>query len=89
MPDEPQQAGASVIADISDAVRSKVTNEMRGAPMKDLITSDEDSESRDEATPSPVKKALESGKIRTTDSSVLHKVIWPHEVYTVMGNSSE
>ena len=56
----------------------------------DFITSDEDTESGEEATPTPEKKALKSGKIRTADSSVLHKAIWPYEVvYTATGKPAE
>ena len=56
----------------------------------DLIISDKDSDSGDEATPLPRKKALKSRKLQTTDSSVLHKVVWPHEVvYTAMDKPAE
>ena len=55
-----------------------------------LITSDKDSELEEEATLPPRKKALKLSKVRTTYSSVLHKVTWPHEVvYTAMGKPAE
>ena len=38
----------------------------------------------------PGKKALKWGKIKTTDSSVIHKVMWPHGiVYTATGKPAE
>ena len=56
----------------------------------DLFTSDKDSDSGKEATPANRKKALTSGKIRIPDSSVLHKVVWPHKVvYTAIGKVAE
>ena len=39
VPDEPQQAAAPAVVTISDAVRAKVANWMRRAPVMDLITS--------------------------------------------------
>ena len=87
IPDVSQQVTYVAVADISDAVRAQVANHMRGAPMMDFITSDEDPESGEKATTAPRKKALKSGKIRTTNSSVLHKVIWPHEVVYVLWES--
>ena len=56
----------------------------------DFIISNDDSESREEVTLALRKKALISGKVRTTDSSVLHKVTWPYEVmYTVTSKPAE
>ena len=58
--------------------------------MMDLITSDEDLELGEEAMPASRVKALRYEVIRTTDSSVLPKVIWPHWiVYTAMGQPAE
>ena len=75
-PNKPQQPAAASVADISDAVRAQVANQMRGVPVMDFITSDGDPESGEEATPAPSKKALKLGKIRTSDSSILQKVVW-------------
>ena len=44
-PDEPQQAATRTIADISDAMRAQVADQMRGATVIVLITSEEDPES--------------------------------------------
>ena len=76
------------MADISKVVRAKVASRMRGAPVMDLATIDKESE--EEPTPIPKRKTLKLGKIRTADSSVLHKVVWPHKVvYTATGKPAE
>ena len=70
------------MANISDAFMTNVTSRMRGASMADLVTSDGGSESEEEPTTAPKRKILKLGMVRTSDSSVLHKVAWPHEVST-------
>ena len=63
---------------------------MHAAPILDLVTTDEESGSEEDPIPEPKRKTLKSGKHRTADSSVLHKVVWPHEVvYTAMGKPAE
>ena len=53
---------------------------MHQAPVLDLDTSGEESASEEEPNHVPKKKTLKSGKVRTDDSAVLHKVVWPHKV---------
>ena len=60
---------------------------MKGASVLELPTTDEDFGFEDEVTtPAQRKRGLKSGKIRTADTTVLHKIIWPYEVvYTSTG----
>ena len=64
---------------------------MRGIPMLELPTTDEDCGSEeDEATLAPRKRDLKSGKVQTADTTVLYKITWPHEViYTCTGQPEE
>ena len=51
-----------------------------------LNITDEESVSEEKPTAKPKRKNLTSSKLRTADSSVLHKVVWPHEVvYNTIG----
>ena len=45
-----------------------------------MLSTDEESVSEEETTHRPRKKQLRSGKLRRSDSVVLHKVTWPHEL---------
>ena len=56
VPNEPQQAAPTAVANLSDAVRAKVASQMRWAPVMDLITSEEDSDLGEEATAATRKK---------------------------------
>ena len=63
---------------------------MRQALVLDLVTTDEESDSEEDPILEPKWKTLKSVTLRMADSSVLHKVVWPHEVvYTVMGKPAE
>ena len=64
---------------ISEATQAIVVSHMGGAPVLDLVTSDDESESEEEPSPASKKTSLKSGKVRTEDSSVLHTVVWPHK----------
>ena len=80
---QPQQAAPTAVCDMSDAVMAKVASHMRWASVMDVITSDKDSDVGEEPTPAP-------RKIRTANSSLLYKVVWPHEVmYTAAGKLVE
>ena len=52
---------------------------MWSTPVMDLVTSHE-SDSGDKAIPAPRKRGLKCGKLRTANTSILHKVLWLHEV---------
>ena len=74
-------ADHEAIPDISDKVQANMASHMRGAPVMELHTMNEDSRSDEEVTtPTPKKSALKSAKIRTTDTTVLCKITWLHEV---------
>ena len=68
------------MTDISEALMAKVTSRMCQAPILDLATTVDESESVKEPILELKRKTLKSGKLRTTGSSVLHKVAWLHEV---------
>ena len=68
------------MAAISEAVRAKVARRICQAPVLDLVTTDEESGSEEDSIPKPKRKSLKLGKLRKADSSILHKVVWPHEV---------
>ena len=73
------------MADISKAIRAEVASRMCGAPILDLVITEEESDSEEDPTPEPKRKTIKLGKLRTADSSILHKVVWLHEVvYTAM-----
>ena len=69
-----QACSRAAVAVISEAIKEKVAHRMRQVSVLDLNTTAEELES------------TKSGKLRTDDSSDLHKVVWLHElVYTVAG----
>ena len=52
----------------------------------DLVISDNEPECEEEAISIHRKRGLKSDKLRTVDTSVLPKEVWPHEVvYTSIG----
>ena len=64
-----------VDANLSDAVRAQIANRVRRAPMVDFITSDEDPNLGEEATPAPRKKAREECFChRKQEDQVTHEV---------------
>ena len=77
--DDSNQAAPVAIAKVSDAVKAKVAIQMRSTPVMNLVTFDE-LDSKEEALPAPRKRGLKSGKLSTADTSVLCKIVWPHEV---------
>ena len=80
---------ATVVADISEAVREKVVHRMQQVPTLDIDSTEEKSVSEEEITPRPKKRKLKSGKLRTANTTIVHKVTWPHElVYRVSGQST-
>ena len=59
---------------------------MKGTPVLELPTTDEDSRSEEEAAPAPKRRALKSGKVQTVDTTILRKITWSHKVvYTCTG----
>ena len=57
---ESRQADHEAVADICDMVLAKVTSMMRGTPVVDLATTDEDSGLEEEAVTAPKRRALKS-----------------------------
>ena len=75
-------------AALTEVIRDKVAHKKRHALGPGPCTS-EDSVSEEEATPVLKNNTLKSGKLRTDYSSVLHKVVWSHElVYTTAGQAA-
>ena len=61
-------------------VRTRVAQHLHGAPAPFLLT-DEDSSTDEEASPTKRKRrSIKSGKLRTNDTHVLHRIKWPHEM---------
>ena len=87
----PSQAVHEPITDITDKVRVKVASHMRGAPVLQLPTMNDNSRSKEQVTtPAPRRRGLNSGMIHTADTTVFHKITWPHEVvYTSTGQPTE
>ena len=68
----PRHADIKAVTNISDAVRVKLASHMRGTPVLELPTTDEDCGPEEKVTtPSPKKRAIKSGKILRADTSVL------------------
>ena len=88
--DAARQAPPVTVAGISEAIRAKVASRMHQTTILDLITTDEESGLKEEPTPEPKRKNLKSGKLRTADSTVLHKLVWLHRVvYTTTRKPAE
>ena len=72
------------LPDVSKDVRAWVTQRLRRAPPASFITDDEDSASDDDAS---LRKwwhrHIKSGRLRTRDSHILHRIKWLHEVVMV------
>ena len=84
-------ANHEAITDIADEVQVKMASYMRGAPVLQLPTTNEDSRCEEEATTSAHRKwGLKSGKIYRADTTVIFKITWPHEViYSRTGQCAE
>ena len=82
----PREADHHTLPDIPDKVWAKVTMHLRGAPARDLHTTDDNSGSDEEVTtPAPKRRGLKSGKVCTMDTTV-KRITWPHDVmYTGAG----
>ena len=77
---------ATVVVDIAKAVGEEVAHMMQQAPALDIDSTEKESVIEKETTHRPRKKQLQSGKLRSADTIIVHKVTWPHElVYTVSG----
>ena len=75
----PGHTNHKAITDISDEIWAKVASHMRDAPVLELPIMGEDPGSEEEViTPAPRKRNLKSGKIQTTNTTVLCKITWPH-----------
>ena len=81
-----QHRATPALLDLAEAVRDNVAKQMRQILVLEVSTIDKHSLSEEELIPMyPKKNALKSGKLRTVDSLVLHRVVWPHAmVYMVM-----
>ena len=68
-------------ADISEMVQERVTKHLRKALILDMITTEQESRSDDEARePWQKRKALKSGKIWTANTMVVKQITWPHKL---------
>ena len=67
------------LPDISDEVRAQVSQRLRGATAPFLLM-DEDSATGEEVSPTKRRRRnIKSGKLRTRDTHVVHRVKLPHE----------
>ena len=66
--------------DVSEEVRTCVASHLRGAPALFVSTDDESASGDEGMLPACWKRGLKSGKVRTMDSIVTKKMVWPHKV---------
>ena len=67
------------LPEVSEAVRARVAQRLRGASIPFLLT-DEEYGSDDDDTTAKRKRSMKSGKLRTLDTHVTIQVKWPHEM---------
>ena len=75
-----QMEGARHLPNISEAVRTKVTQRLRRVHASLFLT---DEECLSEEDVSPVKRSrgtIKSGRLRTRDTQVVHHVKWSHKM---------
>ena len=75
---------------MEEQVCCRIIQHLRGTQPAYLPTTDEKSESEDQAPAQPRKKYKgTSSKLRTADTTVMNQVIWPHElIYTPSGQTA-
>ena len=66
--------------DVSKVVRTRVAQHLQGTPAPFLLT-DEDSPMDEDASPTKRRRcSIKSGRLRTCDTHVLHRIKLPHEM---------
>ena len=84
-------ASASMDLHTEQFVQDRVKHQVRAAHVPALAITDDDADSEEEERPQAPRGATRtSGKLKSANTSAVHKVTWPHEyVYTPEGQPSE